>query len=92
MEKVYIYNGRKYSNDYWCDTNNNDFDGDLYNLLDELAENSQETKLEKHTYTFFTLDGEKVADENTIDVDAEELIEEMFDSGYLDKVDFKKVE
>ena len=90
MGKVYLYKGKKYSNDYWCDTDNNDFDGDLYNLLDELAEDSKETKLEKHTYTFFTLDGEQVADENNLN--EEELLEEMLDSGYLDQVDFKEVE
>ena len=90
MKKVYIYKGRKYSNDYWCDTEDNDFDGDLYNLLDELAEDSRETKLEKRTYTFFLLDGEQIADENNIN--EEELIEEMLDSGYLDKVDFKRVD
>ena len=89
MGKAYLYKGKKYSNDYWKDTKDNIFDGDLYNLLDELAEDSEETKLEKHTYTFFTLDGEKVADEN--DLNEEELLEEMFDSGYLDNVKITKL-
>lgn len=89
MGKVYLYKGKKYSNDYWRDTDNNDFDGSLYDLLEALAED-ENTKLEQHTYTFFTLDGEQVADEN--DVNEEELLDEMLDSGYLDQVDFKKVE
>jgi len=85
MGKVYIYNGKKYSNDYWQDVEG-DYAGSLYDLLEALAEDKS-TKLEQHTYTFFTLDGEQVSDENE-----EALLDEMLDSGYLDEVDFKKVE
>ena len=88
MGKAYIYNGKKYSNDYWQDVEG-DYAGSLYDLLEALAE-EKSTKLEQHTYTFFTLDGEQVADENNINEEEED--DEMLDSGYLDEVDFKKVE
>lgn len=89
MGKVYIYNGRKYSTNAYIDDDNNDYDGDLYDLLSELSRDKN-TQLEEHTYTYYTLGGDLAASEN--DLDAEELIEEMFNDGYLDEVDFKKVE
>ena len=86
MGKVYLYKGRRYSDDYWSDFDGNDFDGSLWDLLEALAEDKS-TKLEQHTYTFFTLDGEQVADDN--DGVEEDLIDDMIAGGYLDHTDLE---
>lgn len=88
MSKAYLYKGKKYSNDYWRDFDGNIYDGSLWDLLEALAEDGR-TKLEQHTYTYFTLDGEQVADEN--DGDEETLLQDMLEGGYLDNVDIKEL-
>ena len=81
MRKAYLYKGKKYSDDYWCDTDHNIFDGSLWDLLEALAEDKN-NKLESFTITYFLLDGEPVGNEN--DIDPESIIEDMIDGGYLD--------
>ena len=82
MKKAYLYKGKKYSDDYWRDTDDNDFDGSLWDLLEELVKDKN-NKLESFTVTYFLLDGEPVGNEN--DIDPESIIEHMIGGGYLNK-------
>lgn len=88
MSKAYLYKGKKYSNDYWRDFEGNIYDGDLWDLLEAIAEDGN-TKLEQHTYTYFTLDSEQIADDN--DGVDEETVEHIINGGYLDNVDIKEL-
>lgn len=88
MGKAYLYKGKKYSNDYWRDIEDNIYDGSLWDLLEAIAEDGK-TKLEQHTYTYFTLDGEQVADEN--DCDEEALLNDMLEGGYLDNIELTEL-
>ena len=85
MGKAYLYKGKKYSNDRWLNKKNyNLFDGDLSDLIDLLVDD-RTNKLEAHTITYYEIDGEMLANENTLD--SEEFVEELLSDGYLEDTD-----
>ena len=86
MSKVYLYKGKKYSNDWFCDNNNN-YDGSLWELFEALAENN-EAKVEQHTYVYFTVDGEQVADDNwgIYETTVDDLINDGYAEGIVTEI------
>ena len=88
MSRAYLYKGKKYSNDWFRDFEGNIFDGSLWDLLEAIADDGK-TKLEQHTYTYFTVDGEQIADDNSGIEDY--IVDDLIEGGYFDDIDITEL-